>query len=229
MNINIKGVEAIAWDLDGTLIDSFHITEQIVVEIAKEQGYKIPTRPEMLRNYHGSLEDSLTAMLGLKTAQQHEAVMGSFLEKQAILYGGDLDPLLFEDATQLAKQASEKGILQLLITNRAHAERGRASPKVIVAETILAGYIHEVRAADEVEYRKPDKRSVADWLDTHDIDPDNLLVIGDQFIDAQLAINLGSRALLVERNAEAIPHLDQLDIDKDQVVVTDNLASVTIN
>ncbi len=66
-----------------------------------------------------------------------------------------------------------------------------------------------------------------DWLNKHSINPDSLLVIGDQHVDAELAVNLGARALLVRRNGD-IPHLDELDPKHDKLIIVDDLHDVVI-
>jgi len=60
-----------------------------------------------------------------------------------------------------------------------------------------------------VAYRKPDQRCVDDWIEKHSLQPHELLVVGDQFVDAQLALNIGAQAVLVARDGE-IPHLEKL-------------------
>ncbi len=118
----------------------------------------------------------------------------------------------------LAQQAAKKDIDQLLVTNRAHADRGNASPRAIIAATVLADCIHEIHPGDEVSQRKPDKASVGDWMEKHSILPEKLVVIGDQFVDAQLAINIGARAILIERHGE-IPHLQTITGNEGLIVV----------
>ena len=109
----------------------------------------------------------------------------------------------------LAQAAAKKGIHQLVVTNRAHEGRGAASPKAIVAATVLADCIHEVYPADEVAYRKPDKRSVQPWLEMYGLNAATVIVIGDQFVDAQLALDLCARSILINLHGE-LPHLATL-------------------
>jgi len=54
------------------------------------------------------------------------------------------------------------------------------------------------------------------------------VVIGDQFVDAQLARNIGARAILVRRNGD-IPHLDTLlHHDPEDIVVVDSLEGIEV-
>jgi phosphoglycolate phosphatase-like HAD superfamily hydrolase len=207
--MKIKNVAGIIWDLDGTLIDSFSIFEQIIADVVKESGHTMPSHDYMLLNYHGSLEETVQRILGIQSAKELDRLISVFLKKQERHYAGDLNTHLFKDATMLAQNAAKQGIHQLLVTNRAHKNRGTASPKVIIATTVLADCIHEVLPGDEVTYRKPDIRSTGDWMKRNQLLPEDVVVIGDQFVDAQLAQNLGARAVLVKRSGD-IPHLSHL-------------------
>jgi phosphoglycolate phosphatase-like HAD superfamily hydrolase len=223
--MNIQNVHGIIWDLDGTLLDSFGIFINILIDVVKLEGRTMPSHDECLRNFHGSLEETIQNVLGLKTPKELSTTVNVFLSLQDGHYQGDLNNHLFSDAAKLAKQATSKNIKQLIVTNRAHENRGNASPRSIVAGTILVDHIHEIRASDEVEYRKPDERSVGDWFKNIGIDQKNILVIGDQHVDAQLANNLGVRALIVGRNG-TVPHLNPLDYEKDRLIIVDDLHEI---
>lgn len=227
--MRIKNVRGIVWDLDGTLINSFGIFEQIIAEVINESGHPKPTRSNMLKEYHGSLEDTLQRILNIKSQEELDRTALLFLNKQEKHYSGSLEKHLYQDAMKLAQQATQQEIHQLLVTNRAHLGRGVASPKHIISSTILANYISEVYSGDEVQYRKPDKRSMGNWMERYNLLPSEVIVIGDQFVDAQLALNIGARAILIKRNEE-IPHLDKLiGHNNDNVFIVDNLSNIDLS
>ena len=223
--MKLENIKGIVWDLDGTLIDSFSIFEQIIAEVVKDSGHTMPSREYMLLNYHGSLEETVQKLLGVNSVEELDTIITSFLEKQEHHYAGDLEEHLFKDASMLAQSAAKQGIHQLLVTNRAHEGRGRASPRHIIAATVLADSIHEVNAGDEVDFRKPDSRSMGNWMEKYHLSPDEVVVIGDQFVDAQLAINVGARSILIKRNGD-IPYLDTLN--SQNIYVVDNLESIEL-
>jgi phosphoglycolate phosphatase-like HAD superfamily hydrolase len=224
--MKLENVRGIIWDLDGTLIDSFRVFIAILADLAKESGRPMPDEDRLLMNYHGSLEDTLRQTLDIESQEEADRLIDLFVQKQENYYLGDVNGHLFDDAVSLAEIAAEKNLPQLLLTNRDHKGRGSGSPKAIVAATVLANCIHEVRAGDEVTYRKPDKRSVADWLEAKGLKAEQTLVIGDQFVDAQLAINIGARAILVKRNG-IIPHAEE--IQKHELITTvNNLTEVEL-
>jgi phosphoglycolate phosphatase-like HAD superfamily hydrolase len=226
--MRLKNVKGIVWDLDGTLLDSFGIFESIIADVVEESGHPMPTREYMLDNYHGSLEETVQQILGIKSAEELDVLISSFLQKQEHHYAGDLEPHLFKDASMLAQRAAKQGVHQLVVTNRDHVGRGPASPKYIIAATVLADCIHEVHAGDEVEYRKPDGRSTGDWMERYNLTPSQVIVIGDQFVDAQLALNIGARTVLVKRKGD-VPHIDTLIYQHPQyIIIVDSLEDVEL-
>jgi phosphoglycolate phosphatase-like HAD superfamily hydrolase len=135
--------------------------------------------------------------------------MDLFLTRQDRHYESASEHLI-EDALVLLEKARQAGLEQVLVTNREHAQRLKASPHTIVQNSVLAQAIGMVLAGDEVTHRKPDARVLEGFLDMHELRPEEVLVIGDQFVDGLLALNMGTRAILVVRNGDTIPNLERM-------------------
>jgi phosphoglycolate phosphatase-like HAD superfamily hydrolase len=198
--MNFKDIKAIAWDLDGTMIDSFHIFEKTLSGILSRHRLAMPSSSKIAENYHGDLSDAIKNSIGLADDKLVVEIVEDFFEEEKKYFDADITMHLFNDAIELAHKASEKDLFQIIISNRASRGSKNASPDGIVARTVLANYINESRAGDQFDYRKPDPRIISDWLERLHIKPSELLVIGDQDVDAQLAINLGSSAVLIKRH-----------------------------
>ncbi len=126
----------------------------------------------------------------------------------------------------LAQQAALMGISQFIVTNRKHTGSGPASPhSIIAASDVMANCIDEIHCGDEVVVNKPDPRVVEGWFDKHNIASENLLVIGDQEVDAHLAINLGARAILISRHPEEFPH----SLEHKDVLIVENLHDIKLS
>jgi len=204
-NLEAGNFETIIWDLDGTLINSFEIFCEVLEETARRNKLAVPDKSAMFHNFHGSLEDSIKHSLGLSDHEPMGALVVDFLKVQEKYYEHP-DDHLFADALGLAKRAHSAGLRQILVTNRAHADRGNASPRHIVENTQLKGMIGTIVCADEVAFRKPDARV----LDGVEFSVSGTLVIGDQFVDAELAHNLGVHAVIADRIGQGIAHIDTL-------------------
>jgi phosphoglycolate phosphatase-like HAD superfamily hydrolase len=226
--MKFEQVSGLAWDLDGTLIDSFELYNSIIMDMADAKGYQLPDRQTIAQNYHGTLEESLGFVFQNHSQIDIEQLVEEFISVQSVHYEQDVDRHFFEDAVGLAHRGNDIGAKQVVVTNRAHGERLHASPRSIIERSMIAEFIHEIRCGDEVVARKPDPRSLDDWLQTHDLSPESLLVIGDQYVDALLAINLGSKAVLAARNGQ-IPHLEPiLEEHADSVFVVNSLNEIEL-
>ena len=51
--IKINEVEAVAWDLDGTILDNFEVFCKIIAEQSELYGVEPPTKEYIANNYHG--------------------------------------------------------------------------------------------------------------------------------------------------------------------------------
>jgi phosphoglycolate phosphatase-like HAD superfamily hydrolase len=198
--------QTLIWDLDGTLLDSFGIHEDILAQVLPRHGLVVPPREVIMAHFHGRLHESIGSLLGnAVTEQQLAAIIKDFLVIDDA-YITHPDSHLFADALGLATRAHAQGAAQIIVTNRAHGvDRGNASPRTLVENSALRPLITQIICGDEGEHRKPLKEALAEV----EYDPATTLVIGDQFVDAQFAHNLGASAVLVQRHHE-MPHLERL-------------------
>lgn len=82
---------------------------------------------------------------------------------------------------------------------------------------------------DDGEFHKPDARTLDAAERDLGLRREELVVVGDQFVDGVLAHNLGVRGVLVSRNGEEIPHLEQLaDGWESRIAIVRSLGEVTI-
>lgn len=223
MKIN-SAVDTVIWDLDGTLLDTFGYTFDILCELLPKHGFPAPSREDMLKNYHGTMQDVFKELVFEATDAQIEALHQDFLaiDDEYIQHPDDH---LFEDAERLAKKLHQAGIRQILVSNRAHGNgRKLASPRNIIEASCLAGCIDQVVCGDEVAQRKPRPGAVDGVVEAGAC----VLVIGDQFVDAEFARNLKGRAILICRDGEPV-HLDRLSNGwEDHVDIVKSLDEVTI-
>jgi len=224
-------VQTIVWDLDGTLLDSFGILQSCLNDVLRECGK--PEVPEeiMRHNHHGSIEGSITNMLlemGEETTESELAAIFKNFYTLDNAYIQDVDHHLFEDAARLVDQAHEAGKRQIVVTNRPHGvDRQNGSPRNIIQNSRLSKAIDGILCGDESEFRKP-LRQVLEARFGQDLSSlGEMIVIGDQFVDAEFAHNIGCAAILVAR-AETIAHLDKLNNWEEYVRITPSLQDVKV-
>ncbi len=223
--------EAVVWDLDGTILDSFGLWRILMAQVATDFGMPVPTDETLFENYHGELDHSIRNTFGAALAPgQDRAVIDYFNQIQADQdHYGRPEELLWEDALDLAQRISERGLVQILVTNRNHAGQGNASPRSIVGATVLQDHIHEIICGDESPVRKPDPGVLGTQLERRNIAAENTVIIGDQYVDAKLALKMGSKGILVVRDGGAVAHAHELgDGWEDQISVVQSLRDVTV-
>ena len=229
----VDNIETIIWDLDGTLLDSFGIFNELVAEIFPRHEFGIPTLDTLQQHYHGTLEESIAGAAGLMSSDPLVGkIVAEFLSEQDSHYAV-VEHHLMPDALSLVRRAATHAVKQVIVTSRAHEGRMRASPRHIVAHSSLQPYIDDVICGDDSQHRKP-SLAVVEGLS---LAPDTTLVIGDQFVDAELAHNLGARAVLVNRHG-SLAHAERLELLKgtsvrlveslDEVEIIGTLQSKTV-
>lgn len=223
-------IKALIWDLDGTILDSFGIYVSLMHQVAPAFGLPLPSEQALRDSYHGSLPDSIQDGLGgVLSPSQLDAFVAEFLAKQPDHYL-EVESHLIADGLDLSQRATARGLKQAIVTNRDHAGRGNASPRFIAANTSLKDHIHEVISGDDLDgIRKPDPRVVSKLLQTWQLQPSQVMVIGDQHVDAQLALNIGCKAIIVVRDGAELAHAHKLDKGwQEHVAVVESLADVTV-
>lgn len=234
MNLATKvasDVQTIVWDLDGTLLDSFGIYRDCLNKVLRNMGRPEVAEQIFRNNHHGFIEDSIANVLheaGQKiTKTELSEVIRKFYQLDNA-YIKDVDHHLFEDAVDLAGRAHKAGKRQVVVTNRPHGtNRGNGSPHNLVANSRLHNFVNDILCGDDSEYRKPYRAFLEARFGPALAGLGKIVVIGDQFVDAEFARNIGCNAILVTR-AGTIVHLDRLDNWKDYVQIVSSLREVRV-
>lgn len=222
---SFKGVKLAVWDLDGTIIDSYGVYVSILKEATTLSGLQMPTEDTIRHNFHGSLEESFKGMLNMVDGDAVIILINDFLRIQEDYYHKP-EEHVFDDARTLAARLKDLGVQQVVATNREHAGRASGSPHYLIDNTSMHDYISLVIAGEEASERKPSPNVLANVPGIADLQPHEIVVIGDQFVDAQLAQNLGSRAIIVNRNPDPVPHLEVFGDNPEFLTVVSSLDEV---
>lgn len=196
--LRLASFKTVIWDLDGTVLDSYKISLEIWTEVLKNIGIELDPQ-NLRRNYHDTLRGTGRAIIGPDVSEDVlDDLLTDFMVRDNN-YIQDVDQHLFKDAVELSRKAKDLGHRQIIVTNRAHGQdRGNASPRTLIDNSIIRDCIDTILCGDEVSVRKPD----ANVLGNIQYNPETTLVIGDQRVDAEFAHNLGATALVIGRHPE---------------------------
>lgn len=221
--------QAVVWDFDETILNSFKMTIETLTNVMKRRSIPVPPHEVFVHNYHGLLRDTIKGICGVDEAVCNE-IFEEFIKTEEYYYTEHTDDMYYRDALDLLQRNHEAGLKQLIVSNRVHHHDGRlGSPRTLMQKPPLAGKIEFVVCGDDNEFHKPDARMLDEAERALGLTRDQLLVVGDQFVDAELAHNLGVQAMLVSRSGEAIPHLDRLkDGWQDHVTIVKDLSEVSV-
>jgi phosphoglycolate phosphatase-like HAD superfamily hydrolase len=221
--------QAVVWDLDGTLLDSFDLQKTVLSKIFTSHAMPIPSEDEFVHNYHGRLIDSIRNLTGLEGTALDE-IYREFIAAEEEHYEHPT-ALYFTDALDLLNRTHDQGMKQIIISNRPHYNDQRlGSPRNLASRPPLAGKIETVVCGDDSAFHKPDARTLDAAEHALGLTRSALLVIGDQFVDVELAHNLGAHTVLVNRSGEDIPYAERLPNNwQESVTIVRSLRDLTIS
>lgn len=224
----VLSAKGVVWDLDGTLLDSFKLQEDVLTEVLQRRGIAVPAHEVFVNHYHGRLRDSIQGISGVEGALL-EAIYDEFIQSEERHYVHP-NGLFYPDAIDLLGRNHAAGLKQIIVSNRPHYNDGRlGSPRNLVKRKPLLNLVDAVVCGDDNDFHKPDARLLDEAERNLGLERSELVVIGDQFVDVELAHNLGVHVVLVLRTDEGIPHLERLaDGWKEYVSIVKSLREVSI-
>jgi phosphoglycolate phosphatase len=200
--------DLIAFDWDGTLIDSTSLISTSLQEAARDLGINVPTREEA----------SHVIGLGLMQAfawlwpDLEEARYQALLERYRFHFlGRDKDILLFPGVTDMLAGLRAQGYVLTVATGKARQGLTRA-----LEQAALTQFFDATRCADETA-SKPHPLMLLELIEEFAVAPERVLMVGDTTHDLQMAKNAGTAAVAVSCGAHPLdelqrePHLAILD------------------
>lgn len=189
-----NAIKVIAFDLDGTLINSIPDLAVAANKAAVQMGYAAVSE-EKIREYVGNGADILVARVLSQNIQVDPSVSAQqmaegrkwfdqfYAETQhelSQLYDGVLDTL---------ETLYQAGFIMSIVTNKPT----KFLPEIL--ERYNMGHLfHEVIGGDQFEKRKPDPMALNWLIKKYGISADQMLMVGDSRNDIQAAKNAGCQS-----------------------------------
>lgn len=189
--MHLNDIKLIAFDLDGTLLDSVPDLTIAADKTARQLGY--PAVSEMqVRDYIGNgadvligralsqsmtIDPSLPADLRAEARALFDDYYAQTHHKQSVLYPNVLETL---------KALHEAGFVLALITNKP----SRFVPDIL-AQHAIDGFFIDVLGGDAFTEKKPNPVALNWLLEKHQLKAEQMLMVGDSKNDILAAKNAG--------------------------------------
>lgn len=192
--INGHPVELIAFDWDGTLMDSAGAIARCIQRTAIDLGESEPTDGQARYVIGLGLVDALRhAMPGLSESRYSEAV-----ERYRYHYlAQDHELLPFDGIAKLIMELSERGYFLGIATGKSRRGLERA-----LEHSGLGSFFQATRCADEC-HSKPHPQMLEELMDEFGVLPERTLMIGDTTHDLLMAKNARTHGLAVTYGAHS--------------------------
>ncbi len=177
-------IQLIAFDMDGTLVDSTNIVVSCVNRTLAHYGRPPLTMAEILPHFGKGARILLAGVM-------HQVGLNADIEECFSFYDNlyRTDPTLkgvpFEGVEETLKALKERGIRLVVLSNRPHHQT-----RLILGNT-LPGLLDEVYGERSGVPPKPDPSALKVILKAHQLTEAECLYVGDMEVDMLLAENAG--------------------------------------
>lgn len=187
-------VQAVLFDLDGTLVDSREAVVWAVNELVNEIG-RPPIRAEEVIPLIGV---GLVPLLG-RFVDKPESYVGRY--RDIYKNGFQKRTSVYRGAKEVLRLLKEAGVRTGIATNRS-----RELSQVIVDYFGLGGYLDSlVGQGGDNSYLKPDPKLIFEACRVLEVDPKKTIMAGDTEIDVETGRNAGCFTIEVDHEAGNAP------------------------
>jgi phosphoglycolate phosphatase len=164
------------FDLDGTLTDPTEGITNCLVHALREMGAHVPTRETLATTIGPPLRDAFRHFLQTDNTADVERAVTLYRERFAPI--GLFENTLYEGIDAALAALHARGVQLILATSKPHVYA-----RQILEHFSLGKYFHAIHGSELDGTRDKKNELIAHILATHNIAPDNALMIGDRAVD----------------------------------------------
>ena len=189
--MSLSSIKLIAFDLDGTLLDSVPDLAVAADQAVQEMGFPSVTE-EQVRDYVGNGADVLIGRALSQNLTVNPELTEETRSKARILFddfyeqGGHKLSHLYPSVKETLAELDKAGFTMALVTNKP----SKFVPDVL-AQHGIAKYFVDVIGGDSFPEKKPNPMALNWLLEKHNVKADEMLMVGDSSNDIKAAKNAG--------------------------------------
>lgn len=188
----MKRYSAVVFDWDGTVMDSTHAIVAAIQGACADLDLPVPDASRASWVIGLSLEAALYHAVPTLEADRMPAFLDSY---RSHFMRRNTDMMLFEGMESLFDELARRGVRLAVATGKSRAGLDR-----VLAAAGLERVFACTRCADEAP-GKPDPTMLREIIETLDLDPDGVVMVGDTAHDVQMASNAGVDSVAVTYGA----------------------------
>jgi len=181
--MKLAGIRLIAFDLDGTLVDSVSLIARVINKVLRTQGFK----EHSPRDYEKFVGRGLRRTLELAAPKwlSYEEINGVFNTVLAD-YGRSPVGRVYPGISDLLKLVGAMGIPAIVYSNKVES-----LARSTVNSCFPEGVFREVIGLSDKAPPKPNPHALSRYLEGRGIPSSTVLLVGDSEVDAETAANGG--------------------------------------
>lgn len=196
----LKKYKAVIFDWDGTLMDSTHSIVESIQLATADVGLEVPSAMQASWIIGLSLEAGLYKAVPDLTAD----LMPVFLERyRHHFFQRDQSIKMFDGAMPMLDSLRKQTIPISVATGKSRVGLDR-----VLKAVNLVGYFNTTRCADETQ-GKPDPQMLHEIMWELDLQPENVLMVGDTTHDIYMAHHAGMDSLAVTYGAHDVATIEK--------------------
>lgn len=187
----LQDIQLIAFDLDGTLLDSVPDLAAAADQAVQSLGFPLVTE-EQVRDWVGNGADVLIGRALSQNIKVDESLDADVLKQARVRFdefyhqGGHQLSHLYSNVTSTLQALHQAGYKMAIVTNKPSA----FVPDILQQHGIAELFV-DVIGGDDFPNKKPDPMALNWLLDKHQVSAQQMLMVGDSKNDVLAAQNAG--------------------------------------